>query len=98
MGRVKQRRVLGSSRLDVLPRGLGPAQFEGDRDDLKALWMELAPQCLPPGQVEGAASVGRPRDDDDLLPTQRRQTERGPGQIVEDKLGCVRADQSAVTQ
>jgi hypothetical protein len=44
------------------------------------LWSErrmvqFRAEFLPPGQVEGATSVGRPRDDDDLLPAERRQTE-----------------------
>jgi hypothetical protein len=66
---IEQRRMLGLSGFDERSRSLGAAQFERNRDDLYAERMKFTAQCLPPGQVEPAASIGRPGDEHDLLPT-----------------------------
>ena len=48
---------------------IGTAHLKTYRDDLDALVRQFAAQCLPPGQVVAAASIGRPRGDDHLLPS-----------------------------
>ncbi len=98
MGRVEQRRVLGLRRLNVGPRRLRATQLEGDSDDLEAFRMKLAAQRLPPGQIEGAASIGGPRNQRDLLAPQRRQVELIAFEVIEDKLGGLGAHQATLTE
>jgi hypothetical protein len=62
--------MLGAGRLDVGPRRLGAGQLEGDGDDLQTTRVKFRAQGLPPGQVEGAALIGSPGDQHDLLPAQ----------------------------
>jgi hypothetical protein len=67
MRRVEQRGVLGVRRLDVGPGRVGVAQLQRNADNLEPRRMKLTAQRLPPGQVEGAASIGRPGDENDFL-------------------------------
>lgn len=60
--------------------------------------MEFPAQRLPPGQVECAASIRGPRDDDDLLAAQRRQAELVAVDVIEDQFGCLGADQDAAAE
>ncbi len=75
MRRIKQRRMLRQSSLNQGARCSRTAQFKRHRDDLDTLTMEFVAQCLPPGQVERAASIRGPGDDHDLLTEQGGQPE-----------------------
>ena len=72
---IEERRVLRASRLDKRSGRLRAAQLQRDGDDLGAPGVQLCTQRLPPGQVEATASIRSPGDEDDLLASQRRQTE-----------------------
>ena len=98
MGRVQQRRVLSARRLDVGPGDLRPAQLERDCDDLDPSGVQLRAQCLPPGQVEGAASVRCPRHQYNLLPSQRRQSERLTIEVIEHQFRGLGTDQSMIAE
>ena len=72
--------------LDVGAGGLVAHRVETRRHDLDALGMQLLAQGLPPGQVIGAASVGGPGDQDDLLAAERREIERTTLEIGEHEV------------
>jgi hypothetical protein len=74
--------MLGSGRLYDGTENVGPTHFETDGDDLDALAVDLCAQCLPPGQVEATASIGRPGGDGHLLPAERRQRDLFTGEHV----------------
>jgi hypothetical protein len=90
--------VIGPGRLDVRPGSLRARQLQGDGDDLEAEGVKLRTQCLPPGQVEGAALVGRPGDEHDLLPAQGREPELVAVDVAEHQVRSLGADQRPVTQ
>ncbi len=48
--------------------------------------MKLIAQSLPPGQIKGTASIGRPGDDHNLLASQRREPKFFAVEIVENQL------------
>ena len=75
------------------PEDVGAAHLEADGDELDALAVQLVAQCLPPGQVHAAASIGRPRDEDDLLAPQRRQGELVAVEVGQHQLGRFRGRQ-----
>ena len=81
--------MLGLGVLDERTEDLSAAHLEADGNELDALVVCLAAQCLPPGQVHAAASVGRPGHEDDFLAQQRRQATRyrrgraGPAPVPE---------------
>ncbi len=87
---IHQAGVLWPSGLDEWSRGLWTVQVQRDGDDLNAFGMKLAAQCLPPGQVVATASIGRPGDENDFLPSQGRQPKLVPLQIRQDQLGSLR--------
>ena len=70
--------MLGLGVLDERTEDLSAAHLEADGNELDALVVYLAAQCLPPGQVHAAASVGRPGHEDDFLAQQRRQANSLP--------------------
>jgi hypothetical protein len=72
--------------LDERPRGFGTAQLQRDSDDLDTQGVQFIVQCLPPGQVEAAASIRRPGDQHHLLATQRGQAELVALDVVEHEL------------
>ena len=81
--------MLRSGRLDNGAEHLDTAHFESDRDDLDTLAVDLAAQCLPPGQVEAAASIRCPGGEHHLLPAERRQGDVVAGEhIGQAQLGC----------
>ena len=67
VGLVDQRRMLGVRCLDPRTSSLDATRVECHGDDLQPLREQLAAQCLPPGQVEAAASIAGPRGDQVLL-------------------------------
>lgn len=62
--------MLGRRRFDERARGIRPAQFERDGDDLEAERMEFVTECLPTWQIESTASIGRPCDQHHFLAAQ----------------------------
>lgn len=61
---VDERRVFGRCRVDELSERFGAVGLDADRDDLDRVTVfgdEFGAQCLPPGQVVAAASIGTPR-------------------------------------
>jgi hypothetical protein len=63
--------MLGPGCFDNWTEHLGAAHLEANGDDLDALSVYFVAQCLPPGQVEAAASVGRPAGEHHLLSAKR---------------------------
>ena len=79
-------------------RGIGPQRVETHRHDLYALGMQLFAQCLPPGQVVGAASVGGPGHQRDLLASQRGEVEWLAIEIREGQLDVFGGWQRSLAQ
>ena len=62
--------MFGLGTLHVGPGDVGSGDLETHGDDLDPLRAKLLTQGLPPGQVEGAASVGCPGDEHHLAAQQ----------------------------
>ena len=74
VGRVHQRRVGWFGCFSERPSRFDVG-IEGHGYDGQSVGRELFVQCLPPGQVETAASIGRPGDEQHLSVPQRGQVE-----------------------
>ncbi len=67
--------MLGHGGLDERAALLGAGGVDPDGDELDPERVELSAQCLPHGQVPGAASIMRPGVEQDLLPVQAGEPE-----------------------
>src|ERR1700736_6425230 len=65
-------------------------ELETHRDNLDPLWMDLAAQCLPPGQVARTPSIGRPGDQHHLLAKQGREREWSAIQVGQHQVRRLR--------
>ena len=95
---VDQRWVGRVGVLDVLAARFGAGRVHPDGHELDALGMQLFPERLPHGQVVGAASVGSPGDDEDLLVAQTAEAELVPVEVGQDELGRDRGAQGVAGQ
>ena len=68
--------MLRTRGLDEGSGRIGATELDGNRDDLQALGVQLGTQGLPPGQVEAAASIGSPGNQNYLLAAQGRKPKR----------------------
>ena len=73
-------------QIDVGSRGVWTQRLEANGNDLDTLGMQFCAKSLPPGQVIGAASIGRPRYEHYLLATQRAEIEFRAVEIGENQF------------
>ena len=90
---IDQGRMFWLGRLDEGTATGSTLRIKTDSDELEALRVKFASQCLPHGQVSGAASIRRPRVQQNLLPAQARQAEFFSVQVRKVQIRRLRACQ-----